>query len=371
MKRNVFSIFAIVLTIFIVLMLTSCLAEEPDSKGLEYRVNSDEKTCTITGLGEYLEPEVIIPEKIGKYTVTTIADSAFIGAQFTKVHLPDTIISIGREAFYMCELLVDINLPSSLKQIGKSAFQYCSSLESIKIPKLINILPENVFYGCGSLKKVEFSEGLITIGKTAFCQCESLEQIVFPSSLQVIKEGAFMWCKQLTEVELPKRILVLEYYIFSFCENLTDIHIPTSVASVSVSIAIGCPKLNSITVDDSNPYFMSLDGVLYNKEVSYLLAYPSGKKDSTFIIPDTVTGIFHSSFSTNPYIEVINIPRTLNRLEGAVFSWCDNLKVVNYEGTIEEWEYIVKASDWDADSSNFIIYCTDGQITKDGAVTYK
>ena len=54
-----------------------------------------------------------------------------------------------------------------------------------------------------------------------------------------------------------------------------------------------------------------------------------------------------------------------------------NLKTINYYGTIEEWNAIEKIggwndnSDFDGVSTDFTIYCTDGQIAKDGTVTYK
>jgi hypothetical protein len=86
-------------------------------------------------------------------------------------------------------------------------------------------------------------------------------------------------------------------------------------------------------------------------------------------IPDGVTTIGYAAFQES-WIESINIPSSVTHIGTQAFYLCGSLKCINYDGAIEEWNAVAKANDWDGQSSNYTIYCTDGEIAKDGTVTY-
>ena len=81
--------------------------------------------------------------------------------------------------------------------------------------------------------------------------------------------------------------------------------------------------------------------------------------------------IEHGAFAYNPYLKEITIPKSINSIYNNVFSNSPNLLASYYEGDVKKWQSIYKAPDWNLDSANYTIYCTDGQISKDGTVTYK
>ena len=121
------------------------------SVGFLYELNNDLTTCTITGKGNCMDQDVVIPSKIDGFTVTAIGDYAFKYCNITSVTLPDTIISIGKEAFADCSLLSSINIPERVESIGATVFYNCESLKSIIIPTSVTYVANDVFAGCSSL----------------------------------------------------------------------------------------------------------------------------------------------------------------------------------------------------------------------------
>ena len=371
MKLIISNICVIMLVIGLAILCASCLNTDPASSDFVYKINDDKQTCTIIGLNDSTKNHIVVPSKIGKYTVNKIANRAFKGAEIKQVDLPDTIIEIGDEAFSQCYYLVNINLPSNLQKVGQGAFSYCSSLKSIEIPTFVTILPKKVFYECSALESVSLNGRIYRIEEDAFYLCSSLKQVNFPSTLIYIGDRAFMACYSLTKIALPKGLIDMGYNTFSLCTNLTEISLSSTISVLSIPFTMECPKLTSFAVDDANCTFRSNNGVLYNKSMSILAAYPSGKRDVEFDVPNTVNQIFNSAFVCNKYIQTINISQSVKSIGSAVFALCDNLNRINYNGTVEMWNSIEKHSGWDIDSPDYTIYCTDGTIAKDGTVTYK
>ena len=103
------------------------------SRGIEYVVNSDGKTCTITGIGTYSSKYLIIPDDIDGYKVTVIADYAFQGTDIETFSGPDSITTIGKYAFQNCKQLRTAVIPNSVTEIGEHCFEYCESLHTVDL----------------------------------------------------------------------------------------------------------------------------------------------------------------------------------------------------------------------------------------------
>lgn len=317
----------------------------------EYTVSSDKTTCTITGLSSLnFQNNITIPSKIGKYTVISIGDYAFANTTIKTITIPSTVRTIGKGAFGNCELLTSVY-----------GLENCENLLQI---------PEDTFRACSSLNNIELPPNIVYIGKRAFAFCEKLESIDFPAKLKKIDDHAFTSCESLSRVEFSDSIITLGSTVFGACNELSEIVLPVSVTNYSTAPFAGCQSLATIIVAEDNAYVSVIDNSIYNKELTTIWCYPSGKTDKEFIVPEGIENIGPCTFAYNNHLESVTIPKTVTLIYQNVFTKSPNIKNIYYNGTVQEWQAIKKYTHWRMDSSDFIIVCTDGQISKDGTVTY-
>lgn len=142
---------------------------------------------------------VVIPGKIGEYTVDAISSRAFKNmTKITEVVIENGISVIGVDAFLNCSGMKKLVLPETLTSIEWGAFARCVSLIEVSIPASVKDFSSGVFAGCDSLQSVIVAEGATIIGEGAFDSCASLKRILIPSSVTTIGFGAFFGCKNLT-----------------------------------------------------------------------------------------------------------------------------------------------------------------------------
>ena len=95
-------------------------------------------------------------------------------------------------------------------------------------------------------------------------------------------------------------------------EGATELMVPEDeLASYSF---LSCHRLREIIVDESNPYFSSEDGVLFNKDKTVLLKYPEDKKDKTYTVPDGVTEIAAEAFMGKRHLTSVVLPESLTKI---------------------------------------------------------
>jgi hypothetical protein len=113
--------------------------------------------------------------------------------------------------------------------------------------------------------------------------------------------------------------------------QLTSLTIPATVTTISGSPfgGYGSFSLVSITVDANNPNFSSIDGVLFNKLQTELIAYPGNKAGTTYAIPSSVTSVRYYGFANSNYLVSMNIPNTVTTLGGQIFLGSKVLTTVN------------------------------------------
>lgn len=130
---------------------------------------------------------VIIPT-----TAKRIEDRSFLGCAIDSVCIPDTVTSIGNEAFSHCKNLTSLYIPNSVTAIGKGAF-YDSALKSVRLPEHITYIDNYTFHGC-KLESVNIPNSVKSIGVEAFSNCMSLHSLNIPCSVTSIGQRAFMGC---------------------------------------------------------------------------------------------------------------------------------------------------------------------------------
>ena len=108
--------------------------------------------------------------------------------------IPNSVTSIGDDAFSGCESLQSVTIPNSVTSIGYEAFSRCTSLQCVTIPNSVKSIGIGAFSGCESLQSVTIPNSVTSIGDGAFSRCESLQSITIPNSVTSIGDGAFKYC---------------------------------------------------------------------------------------------------------------------------------------------------------------------------------
>ena len=136
--------------------------------------------------------------------------------------------------------------------------------------------------------------------------------------------------------------------MFGRLSNLKYIEIPESVEIIPIEEFIyDCRALVEINVSDKNQYYASVDGVLYSKDKTVIIAYPEGKNQAHYELPAGVVMIAPNAFalySTTVFKE-ITIPRSVKYIGDNAFAYCASLTDIYYEGTEDEWNEINIVSD--------------------------
>ena len=189
-------------------------------------------------------------------------------------------------------------------------------------------ISEQAFENCTGLSSISIPQSISQIGKRAFKNCTRLTSITIPQSVTYIGEEVFKNCMGLTSISIPESVTYIDCDAFSGCTGLTTINIPQGVTGISGYGAFsGCTGLTSITVAVDNLNYASIDGVLYNKAGTILIACPGGL--TSISIPQGVTGIGAFAFIDCTGLTSISIPESVTYIEGFAFYGCTGLTSIS------------------------------------------
>jgi uncharacterized repeat protein (TIGR02543 family) len=168
--------------------------------------------------------------------------------------------------------------------------------------------------------------------------------ITIPSTIEgypvaKIGEGAFSFSMSLTCVTVPDSVTNIASQAFISCRGLTNVVIGSGVSLVGVSAFYYCPALESITVSSANPYYLSGNGVLFNKNGTELIMYPPGRAGD-YSVPSTVTRIAECAFFDCIGLTGIVIPQTVTEVGAEAFALCGLTNAVVDAGIIGEAAFV-------------------------------
>ena len=169
-------------------------------------------------------------------------------AILTSVMIPDSVTTIGNNAFNGCSGLTSVTIPDSVTTIGNSAFMSCTGLTSVTIGNSVTTIGMAAFNNCSSLTSVTIGNSVTTIGDGAFNLCTGLTSIIIPNSVTTIGQGAFYGCSSLTSVTIPSGVTSIVMETFRNCTGLTSVTIPDSVTTIGSGAFVNCTGLTSVTI---------------------------------------------------------------------------------------------------------------------------
>ena len=322
----------------------------------------------VISIAAYSFPECASIERITfPDSVTTIGEMAFPAcASLKSVELGSGVKTIGDYAFGWCEALTDVKIPYGVTTIGDSAFDSCTSFANITFPDSVTSIGQNVIWGTAYYKDEAnwendvlyvahhlitskstingdyvIKDGTKTIANAAFSNRESLENITIPNSVVFIGQYGFYKCSSLKNVTIPDSVLSIDYRAFGSCASLENVVIGAGVTYIEEGAFRSCKSLKNIEVSKDNASFTSVDGVLFNKDKTKLLKYPTGSSNTTYTVPDSVTTIGYRAFDYSASLESIVIGTGVTHISENAFKNCTALKDVYYKGTQEQWNQVV------------------------------
>lgn len=188
-----------------------------------------------------------------------------------------------------------------------------------------------------NIKQIILTSGVTNIGSYAFADCFALTLIEIPNSVVDIHSYAFINCESLINIIIPDNVINIGGQVFQGCKALESVMIGSNVSHIGGYTFAGCHSLTEIRVKNDNPYFKSIDGVLFSKNGSELLSFPNGKQGD-YIIPSSTTIISNYAFHGG-YLESVIIPNSVVTIGEGAFEDCNLLTSVTITDSITTIPY--------------------------------
>lgn len=283
-------------------------------------------------------------------SVTDIAREAFAtAAKLQTVVVPDTVLSIGRGAFAGCNGLVSMTLPfigSSREDSLPFSELFYSNAPTYGEPQMKNL--REVVITDEGLKGSDFS-GSTNISSYTW----AIESITLPSCPAEIPEGSFLGCKGLKNLYfteggaamtdgvlvIPDHVTAIRNTAFAQCNGIREVYLPAATTALnsgtwSQTTAFGgCDGLQRFAVAEDNPAYSSDKwGVLFNKDKTQLLQYPSDRQWPYYNVPDSVNSIWQFAFQNCGNLINLYIPFATVGMSNFMYN-CPSTSLCVYRGS--------------------------------------
>lgn len=184
--------------------------------------------------------------------VSQISEAMFCEcSSLYEILLPNTITSIGNEAFAACEKLTSVDLSKTkTATIGVKGFAYCGNLSKIQFPTTLTLIDDGAFTQDKNLRSVQNLEktNVSKIGYGVFEGCSNLSSVKLPQTLSTLGESAFEGCSNLTAVSGFENtaVKILEARTFANCSSLSTLSLARGLTEIKTEALIGCSILRNL-----------------------------------------------------------------------------------------------------------------------------
>ncbi len=206
--------------------------------------------------------------------------------------IPDdgSVTSIGSYAFYMGKL-TGITIPNTVTTIGDNAFAYCTELTSIELPDSVVSIGTGAFAGCEKLVSITIGKGLSSIGMLALGNCPALTSIAvdaenpyyyFDGNCLIAKETKTLVSKPLNGI-IPDdgSVEIIGTYAFFNSTGLTSIVIPKSITEIGMMAFYSCPDLICVYYAGTAEEWSAITVGSYNNSLTAATRYYYSETEPT------------------------------------------------------------------------------------------
>ena len=321
--------------------------------------------------------KVVVPEGIEELESSSFWDNQFI----EEVVLPDSLTNMGGDTFYNCKNLRKINIPKNVSLMGNNPFAGCPNIVVSNYSPFF-VMDNGALYTAdkktmiycsiiGDEDEFVIPEGVKVICKHTFFLCDRFKKITLPKSLEKMENNPFSGCSKLELINNSNAYFIKDDVIYngfktsvvgtlnkiksdnlvlldgiktinrnSFwnCKGIKRIVFPKSLEDIGYNPFVGC---SNIHFESQSPYYKVVDDVLYNKDQTKIVCYPSWKAVGDVKLPESIITLERGAFSGCSEMTSINL-HNVNIINKSCFTNCSLLKNVYCSDLITyigEWAF--------------------------------
>lgn len=208
--------------------------------------------------------------------------------------------------------------------------------ETIEIPdsaggKPVTRIADNAFGSKASLKEVMIPDTVTEIGSEAFVSDRELTHADLPENLKFIGTSAFR-NTGLIEVSIPESVETISRAAFANTK-LSNVKLPEKIRSIGSMPFSACTELKEISISAGNPYYKTVDGVLYTKDGKTLIQYPNAA-GREYTVEEGTEEICYGAFA-KAEIEKVTFPKSLKTIGNMAFMECTELGSLDFPDSLE------------------------------------
>ncbi len=316
---------------------------------------NDFEAGTVSVIGGYAFADkglqsIILPESLEQ-----IQRYAFVGnTELQSVRIPENVTFIAQHAFENTGIGSLEFKGNNVKVIEQYAFANTRKLKAVTIPGSVEKLGTYAFYTSG-IESLSFGDGysLETVPEGCFAETK-LRSVSIPDCTKVIDYNAFSHISELKRVDLGsgEGLMIMSNAFYN--TGLTSVFIGANVQFIGEYAFMELDDLKAFEVDEDNPYYKQIDGVLFNKKGTALISMPAGRIGS-YTIPAYVEVLSFGAFENSGLSEIsiepdshivtfgyrafygckniksFTVPKGVVSIDYYAFAECDKLETVVFE----------------------------------------